>query len=163
MVLFSALASVAASYTGETAGRFLLPLADLPSGLPGLADSPVLLAMAVGFGGLCIAAQNLDVLRGSGVPSGLYFAARGLSALLCGGAAALFLPNQTAGGSPVLSPRLPYAASLLGAALAFIPVLIYISKTFFLTNNRPAEKVIYGHKMSIYGGMERVRSTTYRK
>ena len=66
MALFSVAAAMAAKLLGGAAGDLLLYIADMPSGLARAAQTgaPWALAGAVaGFGGLCIAAQNMAVLR----------------------------------------------------------------------------------------------------
>ena len=86
MALFSVAAAMAAKLLGGAAGDLLLYIADMPSGLARVAQTgaPWALAGAVaGFGGLCIAAQNMAVLRPLGVRWRDYLAARGFVAAVC--------------------------------------------------------------------------------
>lgn len=88
MVLFGSASAAAASLLGERLGLVLLALCDVTGGLAGLARWQaglrfVAVGATVGFGGLCIAAQNVDVLRPLGVDLKKYLRIRILAALLC--------------------------------------------------------------------------------
>ena len=142
MVLFSSICCVAASFVGETAGTALLLASDLPSGLAKLAGWEIsgkmlIQGAAIGFGGLCIAAQNLDALHPLGVSSGEYFYVRGIASAIFAGLSGLALPKQgmgtetyAPGGSRV------YAFSLLIAGVAALPALYFFTKTFCFNNRR---------------------------
>ena len=134
MVFFSALAHVAAQLIGGRAGSLLLAVVDLPSGLPALAQrgNSLLMGMAVGFAGLCIAAQNLDALRAIGLSPGMYLAVRGAAALLTGLLAAIFLPLEGQGAGLRFCTGETYAFSLLMASTALLPALILLTKKFIL-------------------------------
>lgn len=138
MVIFGSVASVAAEFLGERLGTLLLLAADLPTGLAALSKWNVpgkflLQGAAIGFGGLCIAAQNLDVLAEVGVRKARYFAARLAAAVLCALGSVFVLYGRNA--SAVISlgqPGKVYALSLLAASAAAIPVLFFFSKKLFL-------------------------------
>lgn len=142
MVFFSAICCVAASFTGQRTGAALLLLSDLPSGLAELAhwEFPgklLLQGAAIGFGGLCIAAQNLDALRPLGVTPREYFATRGVAAAAIAAASGLFLRTPTPGAEVFAHNNSKvYAISLLAAGLLALPALFFFSKTFYLNKRR---------------------------
>lgn len=132
MALFGAIAQVAGRYIGRGAGDALLCLLDAPSGARLVADLPLeegvklaLLAGVCGFGGLCVAAQNLGALRGCGMPAWEYVALRVLAGVLCAGYAALLarLPEVNAAGLAARLRADPFAAAGIIASLLAIPVL----------------------------------------
>ena len=95
MALFSVAAAMAAKLLGGAAGDLLLYIADMPSGLARAAQTGAPWALAArwrGFGGLCIAAQNMAVLRQLGVRWRDYLAARGFVAAVCALALQLRIP-----------------------------------------------------------------------
>ena len=99
MVLFDAIGSVVASFAGSDVGLAMLLAADLPSGLSELAargfpGKMLIQGVAIGFGGLCIAAQNLDALRDIGVRPAEYLAVRGIAAGLFGCISGVILRAQ---------------------------------------------------------------------
>lgn len=142
MVLFSSVCCVAASFTGETIGTVLLLISDLPSGLAGLATWSIpgkmlIQGAAIGFGGLCIAAQNLNVLRPLGVSTGEYLAVRSIAAVVFAEISSFVFRTQktgletyAGGGSQV------YAFSLLIAAAAALPAMFFFTKTFYFNNRK---------------------------
>ena len=142
MVLFSAIACVAASFAGDHVGTALLLVADLPSGLAALAqwDVPgrmLLQGAAIGFGGLCIAAQNVDVLRAIGVGWREYLGVRGMSAMLFACVSGFALRAGGSGAETFVgSAGRVYAFSLLAAAAAALPGLIFLSRSLFLNNRK---------------------------
>ena len=142
MVLFSSMCCVAASFVGETAGTALLLVSDLPSGVAGLAGREIsgkmlIQGAAIGFGGLCIAAQNLDALRPLGVNAGEYFTIRGIAAAIFAGLSGLALPKQGIGMETYASGGARvYAFSLLVAGVAALPALFFFTKTFCFNNQR---------------------------
>lgn len=142
MVLFSSISCVAASFAGARTGTALLLAADLPSGLAELAGWSIpgkmlLQGAAIGFGGLCIAAQNLDALRPLGVGAREYFAARGVAAAAFAGISGLALRVPSCGAEVYAGGGSgAYAFSLLIAGLATLPALAFFSKTFYLNNRK---------------------------
>lgn len=145
MVFFSAVACAAASFFGEIAGAALLLAIDLPSGLAGLAqwEAPgrmLVQGMAIGFGGLCLAAQNLDALRPLGAKWGEYLGVRGIAASIFACSSGLLLrpiaPQMEIYAGNV---RRAYAFSLLAAALCALPGLILLSKSLFLNKANPRD------------------------
>lgn len=143
MVLFGSATQAAASFVGDGAARALLAVCDAPSGLAAIAAMDgglrlVLIGLVVGFGGLCIAAQNLDALRPLGVKPAQYLCVRVISALLNGGLCGIFLQNMPSQDRLMLNPMPTYAFSLLCAAVFAVPALIFLSKKPIL-NNRNAE------------------------
>lgn len=142
MVLFSSISCVAASFAGAHAGTALLLIADLPSGLAALTqwDVPgrmLIQGAAIGFGGLCIAAQNMDILRTLDVGWKEYLGVRGTSAMLFASISGFALRVEGSGAETFVggSGRV-YAFSLLAAAVAALPGLIFLSKSLFLNNRK---------------------------
>lgn len=138
MALFGSVGCVVREIAGRGASDALLCLLDVPSGAGLLAKAGgsevqrlALLGAMCGFGGLCLASQNLSALRGCGMPVAEYMALRVLAAAICSGCAALLanLPDGLASGfmKPDPSKALPMAA-LLAAAMA-VPVLLRLKKT----------------------------------
>ncbi len=141
MVLFGSVTQAAASFVGDGAATALLAICDAPGGLAAIANMDssmriMLVGMVVGFGGLCIAVQNMDVLRSLGVKPGKYLCVRVVSALLVGGFCGIFLQNMPAQDRIVLNPMPTYAFSLLCAAVFAIPALVFLSKKPILNNQK---------------------------
>ncbi len=141
MVLFGALTGVAASFLGKTAGDVLLLAADLPSGLARLADwrcdgKMLIQGAAIGFGGLCIAAQNMHVLSDMGVSWRDYLCMRGVAAAIIAVSCGLLPPDTH---SNVPGNVNVYAASLLAAACLCVPALLQATKNLFLNNTNGAK------------------------
>lgn len=138
MVLFSSIAGVAADFLGEHIGAILLLAADMPSGLAALAewDMPgkmLIQGAAIGFGGLCIAAQNLDAMGPVDPGFGRWIAARSISSALFAGICAVVLRSHPANGViSVGQTGKVYAFSMLAACAAVIPALFFLSKNLFL-------------------------------
>ena len=138
MVLFGSIGSIVASFAGRDVGLALLLGADLPSGLSELAargfpGKMLIQGVAIGFGGLCIAAQNLDALREIGVRPTEYLAVRGIAAGLFGCISGVILRAQEANFAPALEKSgLAYAFSLAVACIFSVPGLIFLSKELFL-------------------------------
>lgn len=128
MVLYNvAAALLAEALRNPWAGIAVLCALDLPSGARTLANLPmnaeirlILLSALVGFGGLCIAAQNLAACRTAGVRPLRYFAMRIGSAGMMAGWMGVQLQLRVSGGGRTLS-ALPFAA-LIACGLA-VPVL----------------------------------------
>jgi len=138
MVLFSVIAGVAANLVGKHIGAALLLAADLPSGLAILSTSEfagkvLVQGAAIGFGGLCIAAQNMEALREIGVHWHEYAAIRFIAAALSALASvAVIKERAVSDGIYMGKPVFAYAVSLFFAAVATLPVLKLISKKSFL-------------------------------
>jgi hypothetical protein len=143
MAVFGACGNVIASFAGKNAGIALMALLDLPSGarkisdiLPQCAARTVILAAMTGFGGLCIAVQNLSSAKERGVRTGKVILMTLASTALTAACAALqtgFLPQQTE------NLHSPYTFSALIAAIFAVPTWISLMNTFFL-NKRNSEK-----------------------
>ena len=131
MALFSVAAAMAAKLLGGAAGDLLLYIADMPSGLARVAQTgaPWALAGAVaGFGGLCIAAQNIAVLRPLGVRWRDYLAARGFVAAVCALALDLRFSARVAAASAMARLETgALEASTLAAMLLLLPALLAVA------------------------------------
>lgn len=133
MMIFSVAANLAARVLGSgTAGVTMLCLLDLPSGARALCTVPMertprllLLASMTGWGGACIAAQNLAVLKKYGVRTGIFLRARLSHAALCTAFSALQLGFSGSAGGKSLPP-LEFSA-LISAFFA-VPALISLKK-----------------------------------
>ncbi len=132
MALFSVGAAMAAKLAGGAAGDLLLYIADMPSGLARAAERGAawpLVAAVAGFGGLCIAAQNMAVLGPLGVRWRDYLAARGFAAGVCALTVALrfSLPGAAA---PAMASFEGGAleTSTLTAMLLLIPALLAVAR-----------------------------------
>ena len=142
MVLFSSACCVAASFLGDTIGSAILIVFDLPSGLAELVRWEIpgrmlIQGAAIGFGGLCIAAQNLDALRPLGISAGAYLSVRGLAAGIFACASGLMLRTQNAGMETYAGGgSRAYAFSLLIAGIAAVPTLFYLTKSFCFNNRK---------------------------
>lgn len=144
MVFFSTLAAVARECIGAAAGRILLLLADLPSGLALLSQwnfngRSAVMGMAIGFGGICIAAQNMDVLARLGVTWKDFLSLKFAQSALCGVFCGFVLQDNTAQQAYSWPRgRESYAFSLLAALILCAPILISLSKKLFLNKEKPA-------------------------
>lgn len=133
MMLFNIAAKVIAeSVRSRTAGFAALCLLDTPSAARAVAGLSLsregkLLAIAAltGFGGLCIAAQNLAAARKIGVRPGKYLAARACHAALNTVFTAMQLRLK---GSEIQNCLPPMEFSALIAVFLMIPALIYLKK-----------------------------------
>lgn len=135
MALFGALASVSGSLAGETVARASLCLLDVPSGAKLVAGLPwdatakaVLLAGMCGFGGLCVAAQGLSVLKGCGFKTAEYLGVRALAALLGAAYMALLARLPGVGGAWLVRGDLLLLAALIASILA-LPVVFGLKKS----------------------------------
>lgn len=141
MMLFGVLAGILSDLAGNAAGRFLLVVMDLPSGLAALPPDavPVVTGAAIGFGGLCIAAQNMAALGNIGWTE--YLRGRCLSSVLFACMTALITKKCSCGVQNVFSNiSAAYAGSVLTALLLSVPPLIIISKNLILNNSNSPEK-----------------------
>ena len=130
MALFSVAAAMAAKLLGGAAGDVLLYIADMPSGLARAAQmgAPWALAGAVaGFGGLCIAAQNMAVLCPLGVRWRDYLAARGFVAAVCALALQLRFPAPAAEAAMARLETGALETSTLAAMLLLVPALLAVA------------------------------------
>ena len=130
MALFSVAAAMAAKLLGGAAGDVLLYIADMPSGLARAAQTgaPWALAGAVaGFGGLCIAAQNMAVLRQLGVRWRDYLAARGFGAAVCALTLQLRFPAPAAEAAMARLETGALETSTLAAMLLLLPALLAVA------------------------------------
>lgn len=138
MALFQSAAAVIAAHVGPEVAGALLCLLDATSGArviaslsPALdAAKPVLLAAVCGFGGACVAVQNLDALKGCGVRAGFYARARLLAAAINAGWMALLI-RLTPGGGALLRRvgARPFETAALTAALLVLPALARMRKS----------------------------------
>lgn len=139
MALFQSAAGAVASLVGEDVAGALLCAMDAPSGvrviagLPPVFDGaqPLLLAAVCGFGGACVALQNLEALKGCGVKASAYFAVRALAAGINTGYTALLLRAGANGGAAIartLRAKPLETAALLTALLA-LPVVMRLRKS----------------------------------
>lgn len=147
MTFFSVVTGVVAELTGAKIGRILLAVLDLPSGMAAIAEwntaaKPALLGMCMGFGGGCIAAQNLEYLAPIGVGMREFFTLKLIQSALCGAACAIFLRDFAPESQHIgLSGVQTYAFSLLMALLLFAPVLIFLSNKLFLNKTNFRKKL----------------------
>ena len=144
MTVFSVSAAVLAEWIGKPAGKLLLIAADLPSGVAalvksGLPGSHILLGAAVGFAGLCISAQNMDLLAPLGVSWREFLVLKFAQSGLCAAVSAAVFASGGPENVSIAAPKFPiYAFSLLIALLFSLPVLISLSKKLFLNKAKPA-------------------------
>ena len=145
MMLFNIIGAMLSAWTGGAAGTALLCLLDLPSGAQAVAKLGLareirlpLLAAISGFGGLCIAAQNLSACMRAGVRPSRYFAGRIAGAGLAAGFAALqiHLPEVR-----MEAPAALPVAALAVCALA-IPVCIQAIRNFLLTKENAQKELL---------------------
>ena len=137
MALFAAAAAVAARILKRrNAGLAVLCLLDVPSAARALTELSVhnetkllLLAALTGWGGGCIAAQNLAACKNMGVRVGKYVSSRLAHALLSAAAAAVALHLFPSNGGFF---RFPLEISALTAVFLLVPVLIFWKKDPFL-------------------------------
>lgn len=132
MAVFGACGRVAAAFLGEKFGGMLLCALDLPSGMAWIAQRSFIgeglaLGAVLGFGGVCIAMQNLEKLRCIGVRMREYFAVRLISASLTALLCALFLPVSAETVHPDAAAI--YQFCLLAAALCALPALLVLSRS----------------------------------
>lgn len=138
MMLFSALSSALGTWVGQAPAKILLCLLDVPSGalqvsrmaLPESVKLP-LLAGLCGFGGLCVIAQSLGVLKECGVEAWEYMGVRALAGVLCAAYMVFLQKLPLLGNMRLIEPiRMnPLAVGgFIGSNLA-IPMLIRRIKT----------------------------------
>lgn len=114
-------------------GTPLTALVDLPGGLAQLiavdfAQKPMLIGAAVGFTGICICAQNVRALRGTGIGWRDVLLCRGMCACLCAiGARCVWIEAGDARMAPDT-----FAFSMLCALLCAIPALGWLTYSSIL-------------------------------
>lgn len=145
MVFYSVIAGVLAGIAGNGMGTVLLLVMDLPSGLEALARSPLpekmlLQGAAVGFSGLCIIFQNMNVLQALKIKWRDYIGMRITSAALLA-LAAMAMEGKWMGkvGDLFGSMRMNYAFSLFVAGISILPGLYFLSKKLFLNKTKNGE------------------------
>ena len=139
MTLFGAMSFAVAGLLGSSTANALLCLLDVPSGarllagLGGIGERArfALLSAACGFGGACLAAQNLGALKGCGVDAVEYVALRVLAAAICAMYAALLwaLPDGLPPLALGLSGEKALAIAGLSVALLALPALLKMRKS----------------------------------
>ncbi len=138
MALFGSIAAVLREYTGSRISSALLCLLDVPSGALALTESGmeagkrlVLLSGMCGFGGLCLIAQNLGVLKGCGVKLTECLGLRALAAGVSMGYMALLvrLPESDMGYWLRAIRANPLAAAGFMASAMVLPVVIRLRKS----------------------------------
>lgn len=122
-------------------GTMLTAFADLPGGLAQLAEAelslkPMLVGAAIGFTGVCICAQNVRALQGTGIGWRDVLLCRGMCACLCAIVArCVWIEADDAGFCPDA-----FAFSMLCALLCAVPALIYLTRTFILNKTKNASQ-----------------------
>jgi hypothetical protein len=126
MVIFAAAMSLVSGMIGEHV-MFISPVVDLPTGMSYLAENDLphwISSAALGFGGLCIAFQNLDILSTVGVNSVYYIVQKLTCGVLCGFLCWLLCTS----GKPV------YEANTVvgGACVGILEVNLLVMTAFLL-------------------------------
>ncbi|MBQ9951590.1 MAG: hypothetical protein IJO98_05580 [Clostridia bacterium] len=137
MMLFSVLAALLRRiFRNETVGLALLCLLDAPSGTRAVAVSSIIierkrliLAAVAGFGGLCIALQNLSACGGR-VKLWRYLSAKACSAALTAAFSALLTDRRMISEGKVVPAM---EISTLAAVILIVPTLFSWEKPHFLT------------------------------
>lgn len=146
MVFYSVIAGALAGFAGKHVGNAVLLVVDLPSGLEALANSrsvlkDLLQGAAIGFTGLCIISQNMNVLSGLDIKWRYYIRARALSAAMLALIGVVMKKRETACMISLLEEaRISYAASLFAVGISILPALYFLSKKLFL-NKRKLEDI----------------------
>jgi len=144
MVFYGVVAGALAGILGKGIGEALLLITDLPSGLATIAKSRapmklILQGAAVGFSGMCIISQNMNVLKELKIEWKNYLGVRLVSAALVALASVTMQSNWRGNVGKILeTSRKSYAISLLVAGIAILPGLYLFSKKLFL-NKRKSE------------------------
>lgn len=146
MVFFSIVAKVTAAFAGDRIGGYLLLILDLPSGLANLANMKLpgemgLLCAAIGFGGLCIAFQNMDAHKAFDLPWKDYLKAKCFAGLLFASVGMVLKHSEMRGDFVIFENyKNCYAAALLIAVLMVVPGLYLISIKSFLNKEKCGRK-----------------------
>ncbi len=134
MSLFAVIARFAGNLLGKAAGKAALMALDLPGGAAVAAKLTLsfpakmaLLGAMSGFGGVCIAAQNMAVLRPLGVKWREYLSAKCAHALICAALCflgAAYIPSlQPAAAAFAHSGSSALEMSSLGMVVLLVPVI----------------------------------------
>ena len=100
------------------------------------AHALALVGAAIGFTGVCICAQNVRALQGTGIGWRDVLLCRGMCACLCAiGARCAWIEADDAGMCPDA-----FAFSMLCALLCAVPALIYLTRTFILNKAKNASQ-----------------------
>lgn len=137
MVVFGSATAAAASLIGDAAGTALLAVCDAPGALAAISQMEgtlklPMMSAVVGFGGLCIAAQNVDALRPLGIKMKEYIGVRAVAALLTGGFGMIAMRDMTIVDGIILNPMQTYAFSLLCTGIFALPGVVSLSKKSIL-------------------------------
>ena len=145
MIVFSIAGNLLSGIAGETVGALLSLAIDLPSGVAELANLDIFwklpaLSAAIGFGGLCIAMQNMDALAAIGISRCEYLCVRMISAMVSGGLALVVLREYVPSPSANLR-NLPnvYGIYILIVLIFSLPALGILSKNLFLNKSKRRE------------------------
>lgn len=127
MIMFSVGSAVVMRFAGEGIWA-VTAFCDLPTGVVMAAErqaSPVFIAALVGFGGLCIGAQNMSLLSGVGVSWADYVIRKTFSSVVCAG---VFVATERLSGFPVsdIVKGREYELAMLAAGVLMVPVVIII-------------------------------------
>ena len=146
MAVFSAGLSMAYGAAGGFV-RYISPLMDLPSGsvwLAGIKAPGWTSAMALGFGGACIASQNLAVLKGTGINGLLFLGMKLICGMVCGAVYAVI--GKACGAetvSAVVKSGGVFDMSMLVMAFFILPAVLFSAgntlKNIFLNNRKLGE------------------------
>lgn len=139
MIAFNIAASILA-LASPAVGLAAAVLLDLPTGAAAIAKLSLnreakllLIAAMTGFGGLCIAAQNLSAVKKYGVRPAIYMTARLAAALLLPAITAMQLKIRI----PVREKQAnPMAISALAAVFLIVPIWFFLSKNLFLNKRK---------------------------
>lgn len=141
MVFFGALTAPLTQFAGKKLGTGFLILTDLPGGSAELAALDVggkilLQCAAIGFAGLCIAFQNMQLLKEIGVSWKTYLAGRGISAGLFACAGAVFMKDAVENaGIMAVEGKLLEISTLVSCFVA-VPTIFYLTKNLFLNKRK---------------------------
>ena len=141
MAVFGAYGNVLASFIGEKPGIALMSVLDLPSGAGMLAANNfpgrmAAIGAAVGFGGICIAAQNMERIRNFGIRWRDYLSVRLSFAAICGVSCLLIFENRPFAARISPANGKIYVISLLTAGIFALPGMIFLSKNIFLNKGK---------------------------
>ena len=143
MVMFGAISAVIGSLAGERLGNLILLALDLPGGSAKLSGMMIkgrlmLQCAAIGVGGLCIACQNMDVLKKAGVTWKDYLLGRVTAMLMfvCLGGMVLGAGEPEAVMGYVNKRVNVFAAALFFASLSIFPWIYSLEKYTFLNKRK---------------------------
>lgn len=141
MVFSGAIGGVLADLLGRRIGGLLLLAADLPGGSALLAESHagekmILQCAALGFCGLCIAFQNMDILKKIGVSWKTYLCGRMMAMLIFAGAGCFLVDGAVHRLVIRGTQGKIYAFSLFFAILICIPAMFFLCRNLFLNNRK---------------------------